>query len=268
VSCYAVGGVSAILTTLTPEGFVLASDGLASESSTGKPRATNYRKIFQFEESAEPDLALAYGLCGTPDILCNPLSKLHGDSYKGFVLNLPSLIAGSARQQVWPDGFPESASDYLNEVFGPVCDVLNDAYQAGKLNKLDCSRPVAIAHVVGYFKGKAVEQDIMLSCLENRFGFTNRPRCATWAWGGSYPETVKQCLALDGKIGNVKLRSMASEVSTLEEGTALARAYLAACETGDARSRDDHCKTIGGLIQIATITREDGFKWVDPPRFT
>jgi len=52
----------------------------------------------------------------------------------------------------------------------------------------------------------------------------------------------------------------------LAEAIELARNYIAACASQEGRIIDpEQCMAIGGHIQVAKITPQEGFAWVTPP---
>jgi hypothetical protein len=54
--------------------------------------------------------------------------------------------------------------------------------------------------------------------------------------------------------------------TSLQGAAYFAKGYIEACSSPLALKFDPTCEELGGHIHVATITPQDGFRWVIPPK--
>jgi hypothetical protein len=231
------------------DGFILASDGFGSRGGSEE------QKIFP---TCGPFWTLAYAVSGAASCYKlghDPCKQAYRDAAKALESADPSDLPTSLRD--YADRFAKLASQWLNPYFE---------------GSRDDNAKVRI-DFAGYFNGKPSMSTRQMS------------------FKGDSPETIKATDLICGHAaekdfagsppimdrilkghpdfaeftvhGFAKLANR--ESISLTEAVEVAKKYIQACKTPQARKIDEFCKSIDGRIQVAKITTEEGFKWEDPP---
>lgn len=245
---------TAIFTLYTSQGWVIASDGLGTD---GRVPDENVKKIFPIKGRS-----LAYTLIGSTKLL-------HDEQ---VVVDLGQIILDTANSLK-----PPGASDpslYLERLCRPVHKSLHDAKKWGLIRypeKLELppepGQTVLWVFLIGYFNDTPVcthcrifhrDQELAGIAAQNDlvvFGFC-RSHGPIKVW--SKLEDPQ-----DETFSAYQTPLPASKQITLLQGIESANNHIRVCF--DPRAREiapETCATIGGRIQIATITLSQGFQWV------
>ena len=247
---------TAIACIYTPEGFVISADCKQGNKLTGA-YSESATKIFRIGNSR-----LAYAVAGDVEI---PLTE-HAQ--------FQFLRVAAEVFEKTPHG---EFSQYTHEIKARISKSLNQARKAAQAPEISAwSRSPGELKVVlilaGYSSSNAPERRVFLLHPE-------RPHFGSWEGGVESsehrwfigPEMIQAILRSGSDKRLAKYKIPHEEPSTIAEAKATAESYIRAFSDSEAREIDpDGCATVGERIHMATITRSEGFNWVDgfgpPPR--
>lgn len=249
--------LTAIFTIYTPQGWVIAADGLGMLSDGSNPD-NDVQKIFQIEGRS-----LAYTLCGSTKLF-----------YQENLIDFGSEIANAVKALACRNLCDSSL--YLERICSPLRKSLLRAKKQGLVMRgievpPEPGQTIFWVFLIGYFDGKptlahcrifhrnqklagiSADADPVKAGWSRRHGpnkvweIREDPHDRTF-------ETYKIALPTPGEI-------------TLVQGIESARNHIQVCYDPKAREiAPETCKTIGGHMHVATITPETGFEWVEPPK--
>ena len=257
--------MTAIIRTLTLEGYALAADGRSTGRVDGAILTDSAQKIFPVETT---NGTVAYCVCGTVNVISDDRSRVVVDIAEEIRKSAESLTGRRTG----------SLAGYVTRLFRPVCKALRDAYERGEFSQF-ASQPTSayergetILHV--YFHGY---RDGYPSSVVARLYHKN----GKLAESEIVPERLCPYHFVDSpvpRIGRIVLegkeepllaayRQPDIEMTTCTLNLAIerSRAFIAAHTDPEAIAIDPLCSKVGGHMHIATITRSEGFKWVVPP---
>ncbi len=254
---------TAFVSLHTTDGFVIASDGRVRDHEN-KVLALEAQKLFPI-----PGRQLVFGIMG--------ISSFSVDSQAGLI-DFPSAITERANEIGTKDY--SSVSSYALSLCGGAYLPLKRAKQENRLDNDFPEEPrmrvsgragYVIAHVFmwGYHHGPCDVQVLfrhenqVLSGLEaSQLGVVD-PN-ASWCVCGSKVINDILCDPRDQRFSAYRIAPMTKRGKpTMAEGIEIAKRYVAACDTTEARLLDPTCEGIGGRVQIATITPSQGVRWVE-----
>jgi hypothetical protein len=236
-----------IVRAYTPDGFVIASDGLNAATD-----ATAERKIFTFPQSG--DLAFSFaGSIGWPRF--NLI-----DAFRFTIAALSPAHGGDVRA-------------WLQQVAEVVNQAIMDARDDGRI-RLTQTMPerepdgfftIAKVLVDGYFDGVPIRFDILFSHRRQEqrgrvwpVQLTNQPDIC-----GSH--LIADIYSTDPVFAKYRPEGPPLHASTLLDAEIIrARWAIAAQGSEEAKAMDNFCGSVGGRTAIATITRDEGFAWISP----
>ena len=114
--------MTAIIRTLTLEGYALAADGRSTGNIDGTILTDSAQKIFPIETA---DGTLAYCVCGTVNVI--------SDDRLRVVVDIAEQIRKSAESLA--NRRTESLAGYVTHLFRPVCKALRDAYERAEFSQ-------------------------------------------------------------------------------------------------------------------------------------
>jgi hypothetical protein len=256
--------MTAIVRTLTPQGFVLAADGRNSGAVDGTVFSDSVQKIFPIKT---PSGAFAYSVSGTVQILTDDCREIAVD-----MINEVSKSAESLAERKTKD-----LTGYAVRLCRPICQVLNDAHESGRFSqypsyeqKAPMERGDTLVRICidGFRHGYPSSVTIRLFheneqlcepeiiTVTNHLGLNmtlGRPEIGRLLWGTDDP-----------RFAPYRRTSPACNL-TLQDAIDRSRSFILAHTDPEAVAIDPHCGTIGGHIHIATITPSTGFEWVVAP---
>jgi hypothetical protein len=229
----------------TAEGFVIGSDGRNSRSDPREVISDDAQKIFSIDRRG---MKLAYGLSGTIRI---------GDHASNVTVNLEAEILRAiekiGRRTNWPS--------YLNALATALEQSINKARLASKQT---LAAPLSTTISIGGFFEKSQE----LGHIRFEHGIQH-----TEADPQSYPPGF--CFPGVGSLKVFELLDSGDSrfaqyidpprfgLKTLQAGIKRVRNDILAHYDAEAHKLDEeNCWAIGGRVQIATVTRSDGLRWV------
>lgn len=257
--------MTAIVRTLTLEGYVLAADGRSTGNIDGTILTDSAQKIFAVATATG---IVAYCLCGTVDIISNDRLRV--------VIDLTDEIRKSAESLTSRQA--ATLAGYATRLFRPVCKAVRDAYDRGEFSGF-ASQPTSI-----YERGETI---LRAYFHEYRDGFPSSVSVRLYHENGKLaePEIATEpllpihmvCLPVR-RIGSIVLegkeepllaayRQPNIEMTTCTLSLAIerSRALIAAHTDPEAISIDPLCCMVGGHIHIATLTQAEGFRWIVSP---
>jgi hypothetical protein len=263
---------TAIVSTYTTEGFVIAADGRMRGADDGTVVNDQIQKIFPIGGSGTR--RLAFSLTGSAYIPSCDREEMAFEFLAEIRRATGALSVGR---------YP-NLSDYAHKAFGAVHRRLKEAKLTGRLSypelqTLDPSErgcSIAIVLLDGYHEGvpsrlkiRFYHEHQVLAGLE--IVQQELPPGRAW-YSGS--ETVWDVMfgahvdTGDPALSHYKQQSASvfHPNETLCSYAQIAHAYISMCPGPEGLALDPElCAGIGGHIHIATITPKDGFQWV--PRF-
>jgi hypothetical protein len=242
---------TAILRTLTEDGFLITADGL--ERSEGHTSDTKAQKIFSF-----PPTRFSFAFAGIADL---PVSKgifNFKDAWRDAVAAIPM-------------GRHETMGQYATRIAIDVQRLLLEQCPLVTLpehpSKDEPGSTITEVFIDGYRNGYPESADVRFFHINQqvaspRIFFCKLQKDGTFIHGS---ETITQLLKQkDPLIEQFKtpLQRAIRNSPALSMHAIIARAYIKACESAEGRSLDPVCESIGGRIHMATITSPRGFEWV------
>lgn len=247
---------TAVVRIFTPEGFVIAADGLRKYAD-GRVLSENVQKVFPTQSRLWGHLAFA--LTGWTWVENDSVKMDWASHAKSVAASLESkpirdteqygeLLSGKIRG--WVSDNKSKFREYYNQLIPQDTKLLLCGYVDGG--------PRLSTHRLTF------GQKIRHECTEK----FSPHQSAAWFSGSP---VIKQIL-LDGTDRNFDrykttgLEKLGQEEISLVEAIDVAKNYILACSDPKAREIDKNCEQIGGHIHIATITPQTGFKWHTPPK--
>jgi hypothetical protein len=244
---------TAIVGTYTPEGFVLASDGLGTNTTDGTPTATDVQKIFPIEY---PKRILAYALMGNPVIVEDADNNCQ-------VVDIPAEIATQAGILEFTPS--RNLTGFVIRICKPIYQLLKEAKTSGRIDQFPSAKSLVgeqgetIARVIfmGYFNGEPSQTSVRFFHIGQSL---QEPDIRTRDVGDEYKygsdEVAILVLQKDhpyfGKYFVEPDRSR-----PLISAADIARTFIDAWGDPEARKVDpENGRTIGGQTQVYTVTRE------------
>jgi len=238
--------MTAIVSAYTPQGFVIAADGLR-RGSAGCVISNTARKIFQVERG---QLSLAFAWTGATSLYAS-----NGEVIFDFIEQSKSAIDALMNVQ-------------MDEVCGPfryVSAFLNTMYESfercnggstlsGETDGLP-REEIARAVFVGYSYGVPYRAKVSF------------PRQGCAVLKPCLMELIQSPYDFDTFSGSIATNALFAPrlkyaPASIETAAALVRDYVQLCI--DNPTHDEECEKIGGHIHIAAVTPE-GFQWLIPP---
>jgi|ERR1017187_150748 hypothetical protein len=247
---YCIQMPTVISSVPTAEGFVIGSDG-RSRGPDSEVISDEVQKIFPINK---PGIRLAYGIFGTAKFGTETNNILFD-----FETEIPLAIERMGKLRNWWE-FLSSLAKSLTESL--------DTQRAEYGNELDPERGTTIT--MGGFYGRFQKLGhITFNYKEQHTEGEphNYPPAFSFPWG-----SIKLFDLLNE--GDQRLAKFAQPsrvgLNTLRDGIERVRKDILMHYDPEARKLDEAvCLGIGGLVQIATVTFADGFRWVsgfEPPK--
>jgi hypothetical protein len=257
--------MTAIVRTLTPEGFVLAADGRNHGVVDGAVLDDSVQKIFQIKT---PTGFFAYSIAGMIEIV--------SDDGCEIAVNLAEEVRKSAESLTTQR--TKNLVGYAVRLCRPICRVLEGARKSGRFTNYP-----SIDSQVSVERGKTI---LRVYIDGFRDGFPSSVAIRLFHENGSLSEpeitTETNYLGLHRTLGRPEVgrllwqtddprfaayrgRQMYSEDVTLLNAIDRSRSFILAHSDPEAIAIDPNCRTVGGHIHIATITPSEGFRWVIAP---
>jgi hypothetical protein len=233
--------MTAIACAYTPEGFVIAADGLRVDPNTGRDVTTIAQKIFPV---AHVDFHGAYAWAGA--------TNLFSPDRAPFVVVDETVKAINELSEFTT----RSATEYITRIGSGIYDRLVAYNRGARINSNLLTKDGELFRgiFVGYIDSRAwliqigfpVRCDALLPPVVDRVCESPHEFCV---FSGS--ELVWN-----------DVQSFMSEPSSTGEAANLVRGYIQACSA--KRNAYGDCKNVGGHIHIAVVT-PNGFHWDVPP---
>lgn len=260
------------------DGFVIAADGLdhLRDGTTLTVDSDEAQKVFRLDGNNRSVACAFYGRV-----------TQYEDSGENLVFDFISELNRASRM-VASEVFPDAAT-FGTALAEEISDRLQRVIETGSINKYLAARKesrtlgqrgieVVSIYLDGYFGNDPYRSHISIF---KEYG------TIMWQLGTGHPLSGNG-LSLHGsdKIAYhlfdaqndeyphlATYRSKACRsvyrrpqlLNSLQDAMDVARNYVAACCDQRSRDVDPICHNFGGTPQLATITRQDGFQWVDPP---
>lgn len=252
--------MSAILTTYTEEGFVIAADGRMSDADDpAAPVFDKAQKIFKIQNRGNQ---FSMCFCGTVAI------NAHDDKNKIVWNMLKETLAAAADLENRKTG-------NLVGLAVRICEPVNQALRRIKRDGLVLTYPrferqtqtergntIARLMLDGYHNGIASrvfvrfahENDVLLEPEPTRIDLALQP---SMIYGS---QVIGQMLNGTGEVFSEYRAPIIS--NTITSAVDWSIGYLKACSDPRAIEYDSICRSIGGRIHVATITTSHGFRWL------
>ena len=245
--------MSAIVRLFTPEGFVVASDGRMLAAATDEIGSDEVQKIFPLRcvGSSSSVIGSIAGIAqlslddGTPfdfrtvlsvaamAVEQRPVNDLH--SYAGLIVSQIDPLIGNFRSISIPGSKDAAGTSIFLDCLFPM--------------KMPAQETITITYGL-----TEVRISHEFSPIQ-----TKRAYCSKKIWALLFDEDV----SIPGWISHYRNVCHGRKMSTLADAIDVAVALITAHSEPEAVAIDpEGCRTIGGRIQIATLTLTRGFEWV------
>jgi hypothetical protein len=238
--------MSTVITWLpTPEGFVIASDGRRSSSENDEILSDDVQKLFPVEQS---NVRLAYGLAGT--IQMGPTAD---NVLFDFAIETARAVErlATSKRNWW---------QYITALMSELARTLNLL----RTSRDTLAKPTNTWIFIGGFCGRHLKSGYIsfehgASVTEGKT-FNNPAGFIPPPFGS--PKVFDLIDAEDDRFLRYA-KPRRNSVVTLSSAIERARNDVLAHYDREALKVDpDTCRTIGGRVQIATVTYSEGFRWV------
>ncbi len=231
--------MTALVTSYTPEGFVVGADGMRRNQDSGQVETLKAQKIFPIQQEF---FVGAYGWAGMTRIF--------------YSNKEPFDFAAKTNQVIrdYPCERGEGFSEYTERITDEVFELLfvhnnNCAIPADQIRPDEINRVL----FVGYVSREAWLAQIVFP------RFNGHP----WRPHTDRLDKEPQTFAIVSGSEVIWNKYPCKEPpDSLTAGATLVRGYIQSC--ADHQGEYVECKNIGGRIHIASVT-EQGFKWIEPP---
>lgn len=257
--------MTAIVHTLTPEGFVLAADGRSSGVIDGSVLSDTAQKIFPIKTPAG---AFAYSIAGTIEIVT--------DDRLEVAVDLADEVRKSAESLA--NRKTKDLAGYAVRLCRPIIRALRDAREAGRFTHYPSHEPrtpfergqtILRIQIDGFREGYPSSVTIRLFHENDSL---REPEITTQANNlGLHRTFGRQEIGKllwetdDPRFAAYRGRPVFREAMTMRDAIEQSRSFILAHTDPEAIAIDPQCQAIGGHIHIATITPSDGFKWLVEP---
>ncbi|MFL6352037.1 MAG: hypothetical protein ACJ74Z_09330 [Bryobacteraceae bacterium] len=257
----AIDSMTVIISTFTPEGFVIGADGRQVGAQDKCILSEHRQKIFPIES---PNGPLAYAISGTIDLATHDRT--------GIALNMADEVKKAteslARKRT------SSLFGYAVRLCRPIQDALKNARQSGRIHdypsheRAVSERGKTITRVLidGYRGQEPCRVSIRFFHEEQRL---HEPEILVPPLNpGSHriygSDVIVNLLwkSEDPRFAKYRGPSILAKDMTLKNAIKRSADYIGACCDPEAVGADDYCYFMGGHIHIATITPAEGFQWV------
>ena len=254
---------TALVRIFTGEGFVVSADGRRTSKNTGNIITDQQQKIFYVEGRGR---SLAYALTGAGYI-----EGEHGE----FNLSAEVEQAASVLANRYPAGLVRYADRFSRVMHNAILEAKKDGRIGEEFPDLDQEGTIARLLFTGYYERQPSWAEIRFFHQAQKLRF---PALESKTFSASQTEiqikgsdkiwhvlleTDEPEFALYRSVGFQKVRE--KQNLSLADAIELAQNYIHACTDPRAMRLDQLCATIGGHIHTATITPQEGFKWIVPP---
>lgn len=249
---------TAIARIYTPEGFVIATDGRATDPDDGTWFAT--QKTFSIEQPAR---RLAYSLAGTAVVT----PKNSKEAVFTFASQVQTVAATLAEQKI------SSLYEYARLLAFGLDARLKEARKVAKIPpSQDGDVPSTTQIFLDGYYGKHPKRARIDFIHDDQIepeicGNTEDAFKYKW-WGSALVSSVIFDEG-DPRLGAYKLaeyKTPAVWPRTLAEAVSMAKRYVGAHCDPEALAIDEKvCSLCGPPIWVATLTFEEGFRWVEGP---
>jgi hypothetical protein len=253
---------TAIVSVYTPEGFVVAADGL---STTG---GSDAQKVFPIPNSSTP--TAAYAISGWAGV---------SDEDIGLDISFDGECRAVANSLDW-EGFVDLNT--YGETFARTVGVriqqrITEARVCGAISESDYTEKIAncdrgcLLHFNGYFRGVpsmaawSILFHLDQSSVNQYYSWQPVSADARNFYGST---TMFDLLKSDVDCGYFQKyktpgfkKLIARGGVSLQEAIQATSSYIEACRDPKANALDSKCEAIGGRIHIATIKPLEGFGW-------
>jgi hypothetical protein len=249
---YAISMATAIVSIYTPDGFVIAADGLDLDWDTKKRMRESVQKIYPIKQDGRE---LAYCFTGTDRI--TPKGQLTDVKFDFITASLNATEALAGRTL-------GTLRDYAEELKNALWPFPSEALQA--LATYDSPPQETIVFIEGYYQGRPKRARIKFFHDGEQEPEVDRADLCSGRMLGVAPMPVLK--VLDSGQGSGPLssyRTKLSEIQTMAGSIKAAKKIVEALCDPEARSIDQRCIAIGGHIHMCKITKQSGFEWIITP---
>jgi len=251
---------TALLKHYLSPGFVLGADGLKQkieDDGTTTTEIDSCQKIFPIRQRGR---ALAYSLTGTVQLDGETSQRAGFD----FAARTRDAIKSMAKSKA------TDLKAYVTDVCASLSGLLYDAKTSGEIARYPAQGGTdhTIIEILfdGYYEGKPVS-------VSARFFHDNQVLASPEILnelndeGGmriiGSTQIATRLFKTDDPLFDIYRQSWIGD-SPLVLAVQKAKSYFLACSNPEVRKLDPRaCATIGGRTHMATITREQGFQWVE-----
>jgi hypothetical protein len=251
--------MTAIIRTLTFEGYVLAADGRSTGAVDGSIFSDSVQKIFPIKT---PVGSFAYTLAGTVHILTDDSREIAID----FVDELRKSADALSERKT------KDLMGYAVRLFRPIMRAVRDAHESGRFSMFPSNEPQLLERgntilrvsIDGLWNGFPSSVTVrifhengrlcdpeMSSSVSGQIVAEGRPQIAWLLWQTDDHRFTSYRVPLPEQLD-----------ATLDVAISRSRSYILAHTDPEAIAIDPLCSGVGGHIHIATITAAEGFKWV------
>lgn len=245
---------TAIARIYTPEGFVIASDGRKTRSDTNAILSESEQKIFPIDEATRQ---LAYALSGAVQLTHSDTDEVLFD----YIVEASAAVAGIKAKQ------PRSLYHYAEALGDKI------AQSAGRIvtrsGEIDASVEGSDVHVSidGYYDGRPKRASVRFINHTSRapdVEVSTDELFPGHLLGFGSPELFSLVPSGDSRFAKYRVIPKDPERVTLSEAVLMARKMIEAHMDPEAEKLfPANFACTGGKIQVAAITFQDGFHWVD-----
>jgi hypothetical protein len=219
----------------TKEGYAIGADSLRMDMH-GKIVTERAVKIY---ETGHPDFAGAYGFTGVTGFE-------FADGRMLDVLELAKAVAAGVLAEHFG-----SAEEYADR----FCNKLAADIQAGCAGIAMLPGFKLRGMFLGHSKGQGAYIEVEFPIIN---GYLLRP-----VLEASFVNPVdRYCILSGSQVVLDEMHEQVGRPETLEEATEWVRDYITRCINNKT---DRYCNNVGGKAQVATVTLDRGFTWVDAP---
>ncbi len=259
--------MTAIVRTLTREGFVLAADGRNSEAIGGAVISDSVQKLFPIKTLIG---SFAYSIAGTINVITDDGTEV--------AVNLIDEVRKSAESLATQK--TKNLVGYAVRLCRPVCRALEDARKLGRFSRYPSYQPSVPSERGNTIMRLCIDgfREGYPSSVAIRLFHENDRLCEPEIMTETNYVGLHRALAPVRLIGSIlweaegdprlaayKGPQILPKDITLQDAIDRSRSYIQAHSDPEAIAIDDDCRSVGGHIHIATITPSEGFRWIIEP---